>query len=360
MRIGNKHAGRDRIVALAAAVGLAAAAWVPAGLDAVGASRPAGTQPATALPPVPMNLLEPPQGRLPKVLALAEDELLFALTGTPRTEPVWELGYQEQVIRRGRLKLDAAGQGRFSLVLPDVRQRTPLKMQVRDGAAQAGRDLVVLPRRMLGVVSATLGKLPLGIADEGGSVQKVLTEDGVRFDDLRTDLARDSFRGGALVLAGFDKPQALAELCRRFEGRLAGGQSLIVVNPPVGWSGWGIRAVESNAPAKAAVRFARDFGQFLQPGDLGEGPWRRELVVEPNVVPLVWMEVRVADANVALDANARSDANVPAVVRPLAAMRTVGQGRLVVASLDCLGSLPRDAAARGMLSELLVWVLRGE
>lgn len=313
--------------------------------------RAGTTQPTVpvAAPGVPaaVNLLAGTSAPTQPIVCRSGSQMVWTVMGKPGSQPSWQLGYDKLVVRQGTVTLDARGAGQLRLTLPEVRTRALFVLLIKSGDAEARRALVLLPKSLLAESAGRLKDLGIGVLDPTARVLRSLRDEGVKAEDLGGDLARDNFRGGAVVLAGFRRAVRLTWVCARFESRLKGGQALIIIDPPPGWSRWGMTAVEPNKPLSGPARFAEGFGRFLKPEDLGAGPWRRSMLTDANIALLVWAQTAKGDANAAEGGR---------VV--LAASRRVGDGTIVVVALPQASDPATNPVGRALLDEALLWILQ--
>jgi hypothetical protein len=299
---------------------------------------------------LPVNILDhaaDAEGRPLRVLA--GTELTVMAIGEPSATVDWQLAYEETVLAEGKCDLDSDGGGRFRLVLPEVRHRAACQLLLLAGDRRRVREIVVFPSSMLGASKTRIAEHRLGVIDPSGGVQRALVLEGVPFEDLATDIEQRFFDGGTVILAGYESGEALAAACQGLEERLEKGMSVLIFNPPVGWSGWGAKHVAVEEARSAAVRLAEDFGRILQGADLGEGPWESVLEVESNGGILIGLAPAEEK-----DAETVS----PGPAQSLAVARRVGRGWAVVTMLPQLERPASDAVGRALLAELILWTVR--
>ena len=305
-------------------------------------SRPAATR--------PMNmLLSAPAASRPAAtqVAFAGATATILLTGQPHGTPHWRLAYRQTVVAQGRVQLDQDGRGRLSLVLPEVKHRSACTLHVQEGELVSDQDLVLYPRQRLADVAGRITELDLGVIDESGLVQKGLAAEGVRFKSLSTDLARDVFAGGTVIISGFNDVARLAAVCQRMDGRVSKGMTAILLNPPAGWQGWNVACIETAKPLLLAVHLAEKFAWPELPDDIGCQAWRAQLKTKPPETSLIWVAAPSAGSS------------QPSSVRQnLALCRSVGKGRVMVAVLPQLEDPAGDVVGRAALDELLVWSMK--
>jgi hypothetical protein len=193
---------------------------------------------------LPVNILDhaaDAEGRPLRVLA--GTELTVMAIGEPSATVDWQLAYEETVLAEGKCDLDSDGGGRFRLILPEVRHRAACQLLLLAGDRRRERGIVVFPSSMLGASKVRIAEHRLGVIDPSGGVQRALVLEGVPFEDLATDIEQRFFDGGTVILAGYESGEALAAACQGLEERLEKGMSVLIFNPPVGWSGWGAKHV---------------------------------------------------------------------------------------------------------------------
>jgi hypothetical protein len=322
----------------------AAAPAIPARRDDRGAD--VGPGPQATLPINILDLAADAEGHPLRVLA--GTELTVMAIGEPSATVDWQLAYQETVLAEGKCDLDSDGGGRFRLILPEVRHRAACQLLLLMGDRRRVRGIVVFPSSMLGASKVRIAEHRLGVIDPSGGVQRALVLEGVTFEDLATDIQQRFFDGGTVILAGYESGEALAAACQGLEERLKKGMSALVLNPPVGWSGWGAKRVAVKEARSAAVRLAEDVVRIVQASDFGDGPWESVLEVESNGGILIGL----APAE-----EKEESAVLPGPAQSLAVARRVGRGRAVVTMLPQLERPATDAVGRALLDELILWTV---
>lgn len=333
---------------------------------AVGSQQPAGEK--LVAPPVviTVTLGQPVLAATPARPLLSGREVIIRVNGEPADRPLWQLGYGKNVLAQGRLKLDDAGQGHFRILLPGVRHRAACELVVRAAQTKASRPVVIFPPAMLALAARRIKQHRLGVVDQGRRVHRALQAEGVVFEDLNPQMARDLFDGGTVILAGFSRRETLIDTCRRMTGRLEKGMSVVVVNPPRKWSAWGVGRVELAKPVSAPANVAKELGQIVLDVDLGRGPWRSALKAKAQATVLAKLRLRADPgwqtsqaAGSARVARKGLEGNRPPHF-PLVLARRVGAGRVVVALLPQLNKPFTDAVGRGMLDALILWTLKAK
>ncbi|MCX5673326.1 MAG: hypothetical protein NTU94_18580, partial [Planctomycetota bacterium] len=211
------------------------------------------------------------------------------------------------------------------------------------GDFAASQEVIVLPASRLMVAAEQLRRLRLGVSDPSGRVQAALAAEGAAFENLETDAQELFFDGGAVILAGRGRTQALAAACERFRHRLRRGMTVLVLNPPAEWAAEGVRRVEQARPPTGPAWASKALHDLPLP-DMGSGPWASALAAD-KAQTLLW-----------------AGADAEGAVRPgeacgLALWRPVGEGRLAAAMLPALADPAADAVGRCVLDELVLWVL---
>ena len=262
----------DIVVVLLAGVGLTAI-WAP----------PTAGEGRSKSQPDPNVTVVSPGGPV-----LAGRTLAIRLKGKPGELLHWQFGYKREVLAEGRVKLDAAGGVELKITSPKVRHRAVCKFVLPSaGKAGASRQVVVYPTGALRMVSERTKAIGIGVVDETGRVQRALKEEGARFRDLRTQLQRDSFDGGMIVIGGFRSADALVRLCTGLRGRVKGGLAVVLLNPPDGWGSLGMKLVQLGRPRRGQVVLAGGLASIIAPADLGDGPWVSALQPDKAHVALV-------------------------------------------------------------------------
>jgi hypothetical protein len=277
--------------------------------------------------------------------ALGKSTLAVEIVGPPSAKVDWRFGYQRELLDKGQAKTDERGLATLTLKMPDVRHRIGTTLAATGQAVGGTLDLDILPADMLGDVKQSLKAMRLGVVDPSGRVQAALAEQNVEFEELKPQVARDFFDGGAVIFAGFDDAAALRYELGKFEGRTRGGMITIVLNPPARWKAFGLRQVELH-DAKGRPRLAEPLGRWIREADL-RGDIRSALRVRRDAEILAGLATRGAgdkDAEVSRGA-------------VLIAARKVGKGRILAATLPQLDDVARDAVGRGVLDEIILWCL---
>lgn len=314
-----------------------------------GQSRPASRPgPAEVASIVSVDLGAAQTEPQPARACLGGSRVLAAISASPAGQAAWELRSGKVVLGRGLARLDGLGRGQASVTLPDVLARSEAVLSVVCAGRQASRRVDILPAAMLRDVRATLAGLKLGVMDARGLVQAAMKAQDLAFTDLRPQLENDYFRGGIVILAGFDDANMLADVCNRMAGRVRQGTSLVVLNPPAGWQAMGIRRTELPPPAETAeVHLARNLCSTVREADLRQVELSCALKADPNAEVLVWFETR-----------GRALGGGPAAKRPLAVARPLDKGVVLAVTLPQLTDCYTDAVGRCMLSEIMMWILK--
>ncbi len=281
-------------------------------------------------------------------LLLGGSTVAVAVTGRPGETVDWALAHRGTVLVRGRLVLDAAGRGGYTMEVPRVRHRSVCLLAAWAGAGVGEHHLTIHPASSLEIATGRLAELRLGVVDPRGRVQGTLAAQGVRVEDLAPQTARDFFRGGLVVLAGYDDAASLAFECRHLESRVRGGLGVLVLNPPAGWSGWGMRAVRLRGPPRAPASPAGPLEGAVTAADVGTGPWPGVLAIDDGI------DVRrflAADAAApAVEADGRPADAILVAARPL------GKGWVVVSVLPQTTRPDRDPVGRAVMDRLILWL----
>jgi hypothetical protein len=331
-----------------------AAMWLVAGMCllspiAGGQSRPA-SRPSLAeiVSIVSVDLGTAQTEPQPAKACLGGSQLLAAISAGPGGEAAWELRSGKVVLGRGQARLDKLGRGQASVTLPDVLVRSEAELSVVSAGRQASRSIDILPAEMLRDVRATLAGLKLGVVDARGLVQAAMKAQDLAFTDLRPQLENDYFRGGIVILAGFDDANMLADVCNRMAGRVRQGTSLVVLNPPAGWQAMGVRRTELPPPAATAeVHLAKNLCSTVRESDLRRVELSCALKADPNAEALIWFEI-----------HGRALRGGPAVRYPLAVALPMDKGVVLAVTLPQLTDCYTDAVGRCMLSEIMMWILK--
>jgi len=286
----------------------------------------------------------------PPILALAGSTLTVTVVGKPQDVHSWQFGWQDTILVNGRLQIGEKGTGQVNLLLPDIRSRTKCTLLFLKDKKRVSRWLIVFPSARLAQRAELIRALGLGVIDntEGAHIRETLRAEKVTFEHLSTQVKQDGFDGGAVVLAGFASAAFLDDACKRLQGRIEKGMFALIVNPPPKWRRWGIRREELSPPLEAAVVFAKDLGQAVEPADIGAGPWRSALRRSGRCRALAWV-VKVSKDDMG---------ELHLVEYPLIVARRIGRGCVVVALLPQVGDPLRDAVGRGILDELVLWTLK--
>ena len=152
-----------------------------------------------------------------------------------------------------------------------------------------------------------------------------------------------------MILAGFNRAERLASACGKLSSRVKNGMSALVINPPSGWSAWGIEASELARPHHSGVKLASGFGREVHPEDLGTGPWR-SFLRGGSTAKLVWFEGLAEKRGGNLAAPQRVSCAMVSAARS-------GRGLVVAAVLPQLVAPDSDAIGRCILNEIILWIL---
>ena len=296
--------------------------------------------------PVVMNLIEFGGLNQQSVTALSGASMVMVMAAPPGTTPVWTLAYEDNAVMGGHARLDPRGLAKAPLVLPTVRHRTVFTLVAKTGGATARRDVVVLPGQALSPYLNQVNDLAIGVIDNTGQVQAAFRAEGVNFTSLETDLQRDYFTGSTVVLAGFGNAESLLEESSKFRTRLAEGTILLIMNPPAGWSDYGVKSVAGENTCAGQPNLASGFGRLIHADDLGNGPWKN--FVEVRSPALVLAGVRAPSDRSAAQGGDRHG---------IVVARQVGRGSAFVAVLPQLDDPVRDAVGRFVLNEAILWTL---
>ena len=277
---------------------------------------------------------------------LGGGRLLASILARPGSQAAWELRSGKLVVASGHSAADAAGRVQASIDLPDVRARAESTFSVRAGRV-GSRRIDILPAAMLGNVRQTLRTRGLGVLDSRGRVQAAFNAQQVAFTELRPQLQNDYFRGGIVILAGFDDANMLADACDKLTGRTREGMCLIVLNPPEGFRSLGLARSDVPGVSHAKVRLAQGAASLVKETDFGLCRIAGVLEADENGEALAWFE----------------SAGTGAATRPgrdLAAALAlpVGKGMILAATLPQLRDCYADPVGRCMLSEIVLWVLK--
>ncbi|MCY2930758.1 MAG: hypothetical protein NTV86_14930 [Planctomycetota bacterium] len=231
----------------------------------------AGERQASAPAPEPavhatMELHEKVQ---PTLHLMGRQRLQIRLIAPEASKARWALAYGRESLASGDVLAgpDAGGEAAFEA--PDVRVRAACTLHVRLAAGRAvSRPIVVLPGGMLAASAARLSELRIGLIDPTGGLAHALRAEGATCQNLATDLAADVFAGELVVLAG----PRLEEACRRLAARIQAGMTLLLINPPEGWSRWGLAVQKLSPAASGPVALAKGVCTVLQAGPRALAP----------------------------------------------------------------------------------------
>ncbi|MHC4561539.1 MAG: hypothetical protein ACYS8X_02075 [Planctomycetota bacterium] len=264
----------------------------------------------------------------------------------PRAVVRWEFGYDDVSIAKGSARCDADGISLIKIILPEVRVRLVCRLLLT-GPYDVQQNVIVYPTAPLAIAADRLGRLRFGVVDGRGLVQRSLREESVGFDDLATSPLLRAFDGEALIVAGVTKAEELGGVCKGLDSRVRNGMTLIVINPPVQWSGWGVTAAERGGPAYGGVAMSKGVRQNVHLADLGVGPWPITLNAPTEAKMLAWVHRPGQGQN---GTSRQADALIVAM--------PVGKGAVVVASMPQLASPARSATGRAAMDDIILWMLR--
>jgi len=316
---------------------------------AVRGDSTAATQPANdGVLRIAIQIPTPAGAKWPAAVALCGAPASVLVTARANSRAGWVLAYGKNVLARGPMKLDADGRGKVSFALPDVRHRAECRLIVMDGKAAADRKIILLPK-MLSPSRDELHKLGIGVIDPTGHVQAALAAEGIKAENLQTDLSQAAFAGGLVIISGFKANDELAVVCRRLTERVKKGLNVLILNPPVGFSAWGFKHAKLSKSVKGGIRLAKGFGVVIRPRDMGSGPWQ-SFIRFKNGRPLVWFQTP-----------APATQSRPSKDRPPRCTVVAGtnglKGRVVIAVMPQLRSPDKDAVGRCLLNETTLWIL---
>jgi hypothetical protein len=284
----------------------------------------------------------------PTVLA-GGSTLEILIAGQRESAARAELVYERTVVRREGLRLDARGGGWAAFDVPEVGVRTLCSLVVSDKSRAVSRPAVVYPRRTAGNWGAELQGLSVGIVDGNGVTSGVLRDGVVPFEDLGKGLSLDYFLGELAIVAGLTTREAADRVCARFDDRLAQGMTLVVVNPPPGWSRWGLSRLEIDSQYHCPVSFTEGFGASLTSGDLFLPEVKAKMGASGT--HHVLMSVRSVGASKPHGGSPGNggDAIIVAV--------SVGKGTAIVAMTGLLGQAGDQPIGAYLLDDILHWAI---
>ena len=288
-------------------------------------------------------------GNQPPRVLLAGSKVTLSLTAQPGARVAWVLAYGKNVLAEGSTGTDKDGLASVRLTMPDVRVRTECRLHVQSAGATASTRIALLPRRLLSRSAERLKELGIGVLDATGRLARALTDEGVSAEAMAPDLTRDYFSGGLVILAGFERPERLTWACEKFTSRVDNGMTALIINPPAGFSSWGIKIAKFPQAKRGRLSFAPEFGRVLRAEDLGDGPWR-QYVSGDCQSELVRLEV--AEEQAGKDA----PASEPKSYALVAASR-LGRGLIIVAAIPQLDAADSDAVGRYVLNEIVLWII---
>ncbi len=278
---------------------------------------------------------------------LGGQEVIVQVAAAPRRPVLWQFGASDTVLAHGAMLSGEDGAARLRLAMPTVRARTHCVLYVWSSGAEASRTAVVFPPRMLAEAAARLGGRRLAVLDDEGGVGRALGAEGVAFAAVRSDVERTFFEADTILVAGALADETAARSWAGLEPRIRAGACLVLLNPPVGWGGWGLRRVPLVPPAQGWMRLAPRLAAPLDPADLGVGPWPTALEAAADAHPLAWLEP--------LPENLGETGTAATPGSLLVAARAVGRGWVVVALAPGLDRPDTDAVGRALLDGLVLW-----
>lgn len=303
---------------------------------------------AAAAAPMTFDLTAASSDAAAGFLALSGTQTTMAINGQPGSRTRWVLAYGTDVLASGAVALDDRGRGSVVLDLPSVRTRTLCTVTVSTEKTRARRELTVLPQNMLEDARAELERLRVGVIDPSGNIVAALKAEGVASESLDTDLQRDFFMGGMVILAGFADCATLSEECRRLRSRVDDGMIALVVAPPAGWREFDMSCVAMPMPGSGPLLLAGNAGRCLSTEDVGDGPWPAYLECGRDARPLVRFQF-VPDSTPPLLSCPES--------RAVLAGAACGKGVAVAAALPQLNDPAHDPVGRCALNEMITWSL---
>lgn len=298
---------------------------------------------------VAVDLLEPASAEKPALRVLGGRQVEALLVGPQAAQAVWAFAFEQTVLRQGQVTLNDEGWGKLVLDLPVVRHRADCRLVFSAGPVTALRPMTILPGEALALAAERIAAWRLGVFDPAGSVRQALSEQRIAYRPIATKAERDAFTGGAMLLVGAGSGESLAAEGSRLAEQMEEGMTVILVNPPPGWGGWGLRC--QKIALDAAVQLAEPLSRRVNASDLGSGPWTTALKADAGVDPLAWLEAPPTTAPT------QPNEAAPAARPTLVAARPVGRGRLIVATLPILDDPAGDAVGRVMLNEIILHAL---
>ena len=262
----------------------------------------------------------------------------------------WQLGYKSDVLASGAIRTRAKGGGNFCVSLPESRQRIELTLVLLSQGQEVDRkNITLIPSKLLQDVSQTLDAIRVGIVDsEENPSGGIFWASNVKAKLLRTSLEQAGFDGGLVVLEGFTDSQLLAAACETFASRVNAGMTLVVVNPPLGWEGFGIKCAGISTPTQAKQAMAEDFGSVLRSDDMPSGTWTSYLQANEAGSKLLWLEPTGGGDPIA----GTSGAYPQILVCP------AGRGRVAAICPEGYIYGRSDIVRHALLAETVLWLLK--
>jgi len=314
----------------------------PAGKRLVGAKRAA---PVGVV--VRVDLSDQAAGSRPAIL-LAGSILEARIAGEAGAAVTWALAYEQTVLAHGQVMLDRSGAGRVRLTLPDVRHRAACQLALKAAGSVVRRKVIVYPAALLSHAARRVADLEIAVVDQTGRTQRSLAAEGIDHESLDSQISRDFTASRTVILAGFRRAEELSEVCRRFQRRVEGGVSLVILNPPTRWVGWGVNMARPENAVGGAARFAPGLGRLIPAADLGSGPWEATLQTGGGAVPLVWCGSRRPG---------RDNRKLAVARHTLVTACPAAKGWVIVSTLPQTRNPNTNAVGRGVLGELILWLI---
>jgi len=287
------------------------------------------------------------------VRVLDSQTLKADLRAAAGTKIAWRLTTGQTLLGEGVVQADPAGAASVSLSFPQLRHRTRCLLRVQAGESAVDRTVIVLPGNDLASAAKRVAALGVGVVDRRGRVQAALSAQGIVAADLNLRRCADAFTGGLVIVAGPASVRGREALMASLRGRIEGGMDVLLLHPPAGGLVAGRTAgllgptAELPEPIRGPFGLDKRLSRSVSAEDLGEGSRRRTLASGPAIRPLIWIAAQA-------DALATRPAGPRAI---LAASETIGRGRLTVCLLDASDDPLGDAAGRGVLNGLILWIL---
>jgi len=245
----------------------------------------------------------------------------------PSAAVEWTFSHADTVLASGALQAGANRPAELRLTIPEVRRRALCLLTVTRRGATARQEMVIFPRRLFGPLRARLNARHVGV------LQSL----------LNSQLRQDYYTGQVLLVAGWQKREAITAAMSGLSALLRRGACVVPLDPPAGLDAWALRTVPR--PPGGRVNLAGALAKLVTPDDLAGRLPRRAGRTEASDKLLAWIQPPPA---------ARHKKDIPSPPSAgLVFCRRIGRGHLVVSVLQQTAHPDTDPLGRAVLAGML-------